>query len=72
MLRSIKELGHTIASINGMLDRSTQLTADQAGARSMPTRRTASLLIITQPEQSRSGDQRQVVSVYPVKWAAIV
>jgi hypothetical protein len=39
----------------------------------MPTRRTASLLIITQPEQSRSlGDKRQVVSVDPVKWAAIV
>jgi chaperonin GroES len=33
----------------------------------MPTRRTASLLIITRPEQSRSlGDKRQVVSVYPV------
>jgi hypothetical protein len=28
---------------------------------------------MTQPEQSRSlGDKRQVVSVYPVKWAAIV
>ena len=38
----------------------------------MATRRTASLLIVTQPEQSRSlGDKRQVVCVDPVKWAAI-
>src|SRR3981189_3762209 len=35
----------------------------------MPRRRTASLLNITQLEQSRSlGDKRQVVCVDPVKW----
>jgi hypothetical protein len=34
----------------------------------MATRRTASLLIVAQPEQSRSlGDKRQVASVDPVK-----